>query len=223
MLTARDVEPHRSGSNNSIETDSSNLNLSLSEPLKEHIMDADEILLDAEERMEKAVTVFTEQLSGLRTGRATPGLVDSIRIDYYGSQTPLKQVANITVPEPQQILIRPFDAGTMNEIVKAIQSSDVGLAPMSDGRVIRLNVPPLSRERRQQMVSRIKEFAEDSRVSIRNIRRDANKHADSAEKDKSMSEDQRDTVKDDVQTLTKKFEGMINAAASEKETQIMDE
>ena len=186
-------------------------------------MDADEILLDAEERMEKAVTVFTEQLSGLRTGRATPGLVDSIRIDYYGSQTPLKQVANITVPEPQQILIRPFDAGTMNEIVKAIQSSDVGLAPMSDGRVIRLNVTPLSRERRQQMVSRIKEFAEDSRVSIRNIRRDANKHADNAEKDKSMSEDQRYTVNDDVQTLTKKFEGMINAAASEKETQIMDE
>jgi ribosome recycling factor len=190
---------------------------------KGYIMDADEILLDAEERMEKAVTVFTEQLTGLRTGRATPGLVDSIRIDYYGSQTPLKQVANITVPEPQQILIRPFDAGTMNEIVKAIQSSDVGLAPMSDGRVIRLNVPPLSRERRQQLVSRTKEFAEDSRVSVRNIRRDANKHADNAEKDKSMSEDQRDTTKDEVQTLTKKFEGMINSAAAEKEKQVMDE
>jgi len=186
-------------------------------------MDADEILLDAEERMEKAVTVFSDQLTGLRTGRATPGLVDSIRIDYYGSQTPLKQVANITVPEPQQILIRPFDAGTMNEIVKAIQSSDVGLAPMSDGRVIRLNVPPLSRERRQQLVSRTKEFAEDSRVSIRNIRRDANKQADNAEKDKSMSEDQRDTAKDEVQTLTKKYEGMINASASDKEKQIMDE
>jgi ribosome recycling factor len=186
-------------------------------------MDADEILLDAEERMEKAVTVFSDQLTGLRTGRATPGLVDSIRIDYYGSQTPLKQLANITVPEPQQILIRPFDAGTMNEIVKAIQSSDVGLAPMSDGRVIRLNIPPLSRERRQQLVSRTKEFAEDSRVSIRNIRRDANKQADNAEKDKSMSEDQRDTVKDEVQTLTKKYEGMINSAASDKEKQIMDE
>jgi ribosome recycling factor len=186
-------------------------------------MDADDILLDAEERMEKAVTVFSEQLTGLRTGRATPGLVDSIRIDYYGSQTPLKQVANITVPEPQQILIRPFDAGTMSEIVKAIQSSDVGLAPMSDGRVIRLNVPPLSRERRQQLVSRTKEFAEDSRVSVRNIRRDANKHADNAEKDKSMSEDQRDTTKDEVQTLTKKFEGMINSSAAAKEKQIMDE
>ena len=186
-------------------------------------MDADEILLDAEERMEKAVTVFAEQLNGLRTGRATPGLVDSIRIDYYGSQTPLKQVANITVPEPQQILIRPFDAGTMNDIAKAIQASDVGLSPMSDGRVIRLNVPPLSRERRQQLVSRTKEFAEDSRVSIRNIRRDANKHADSAEKNKSMSEDERDSVKDEVQTLTKKYEGMINTSASDKEKQIMDE
>ena len=186
-------------------------------------MDADEILLDAEERMEKAVTVFTEQLSGLRTGRANPGLVDSIRIDYYGSQTPLKQVANITVPEPQQILIRPFDGGTMNEIVKAIQASDVGLAPMSDGRVIRLNVPPLSTERRRQLVTRTKEFAEDSRVSIRNIRRDANKHADNSEKDKSMSEDERDSVKEEVQTLTKKYEGMINSAASEKEKQIMDE
>ena len=186
-------------------------------------MDADEILLDAEERMEKAVTVFTEQLSGLRTCRANPGLVDSIRIDYYGSQTPLKQVANITVPEPQQILIRPFDGGTMNEIVKAIQASDVGLAPMSDGRVIRLNVPPLSTERRRQLVTRTKEFAEDSRVSIRNIRRDANKHADNSEKDKSMSEDERDSVKEEVQTLTKKYEGMINSAASEKEKQIMDE
>jgi ribosome recycling factor len=186
-------------------------------------MDADEILLDAEERMEKAVTVFADQLTGLRTGRATPGLVDSIRIDYYGSQTPLKQVANITVPEPQQILIRPFDTGTMNEIVKAIQSSDVGMAPMSDGRVIRLNVPPLSTERRRQLVSRTKEFAEDSRVAVRNIRRDANKHADNAQKDKSLSEDERDSVKEEVQNLTKKYEGMINTSASEKETQIMDE
>lgn len=186
-------------------------------------MDADEILLDAEERMEKAVEVFKGQLTGLRTGRATPGLVDSIRIDYYGSQTPLKQIANITVPEPQQILIRPFDAGTMNEIVKAIQASDVGLAPMSDGKVIRLNVPALSTERRRQLVSRTKEFAEDARVSIRNIRRDANKHADAAEKAKSMSEDERDTVKDEVQNLTKKFEGQVNSSADEKEKQIMDE
>lgn len=186
-------------------------------------MDQDEILLDAEERMEKAVAVFMEDLGGLRTGRATPGLVDSIRVEYYGSQTPLKQIANISVPEPQQIVIRPFDNGTMNDIVKAIQASDVGLAPMSDGRLIRLNIPALSTERRRQLVSRIREFAEKARVSIRNIRRDANKHADQAQKEKVLSEDERDTVKDEVQNLTKTYEGKVNDAAAEKEKQIMDE
>jgi ribosome recycling factor len=186
-------------------------------------MDEDEILLDAEERMEKAVSVFTGQLGGLRTGRATPGLVDSIRVEYYGSQTPLKQIANISVPEPQQIVIRPFDNGTMSDIVKAIQSSDVGLSPMSDGRLIRLNIPPLSRERRQQLVSRTKEFAEDGRVAIRNIRRDANKHTDASQKAKTLSEDDRDRVKEEVQNLTKTYEGKVNAAAAEKEKQIMDE
>ena len=186
-------------------------------------MDEDDILLDAEERMEKAVAVFTNDLDGLRTGRATPGLVDSIRVDYYGSQTPLKQIATISVPEPQQIVIRPFDAGTMTAIVKAIQASDVGMAPQSDGRLIRLNVPALSRERRTQLVSRTKEFAEKARIAIRNVRRDGNKHADTGQKDKVFSEDDRDRIKNAVQELTKKFEGQVNSSASEKETQIMDE
>ena len=141
-------------------------------------MDQDEILLDTEERMEKAVQVLQGQLQGLRTGRATPGLVDSVRVDCYGSPTPLKQCANISVPEPQQILIRPFDAGTINNIVKAIQASDLGLSPNSDGRVVRLNIPPLSTERRRQLVSRLKELSEEARISIRNIRRDGNKHAE---------------------------------------------
>jgi ribosome recycling factor len=186
-------------------------------------MDQDEILLDAEERMEKAVSVFANDLTGLRTGRATPGLVDSIRVDYYGSQTPLKQIANISVPEPQQIVIRPFDNGTMSDIVKAIQSSDVGLAPMSDGRLIRLNIPALSGDRRRQLSGRIKEFAEKGRIAIRNIRRDANKHADTSTKDKVLSEDERDRVKSDVQEMTKTYEGKVNKAATEKEKQIMDE
>ena len=186
-------------------------------------MDQDEILLDAEERMEKAVSVFKEQLTGLRTGRATPGLVDTIRVDYYGSPTPLKQVANISVPEPQQIVIRPFDASILQEIAKAIQSSDAGLAPNNDGRLIRLNIPPLSTERRKELVSRVGKFAEDARVSIRNIRRDANKHADTAQKDGSMSEDERDTAKDSVQDLTKKYEGQVNSAAEAKEKDILDE
>jgi len=138
-------------------------------------MDQDEILLDAEDRMEKAVEHLTTSLSGIRTGRATPGLVDSVRVDYYGSPTPLKQIANVSVPEPQQLMIRPFDTSSLDGIVKAIQGSDLGLAPNNDGRVIRLNIPPLSGDRRKQLVGRIKELAEEARVSIRNIRRDANK------------------------------------------------
>ncbi len=107
-------------------------------------MDQDEILMDAEERMEKAVQVLTNALKGIRTGRANAGLVDSVRVDYYGSPTPLKQLANISVPEPQQIMIRPFDATSLDAIARAIVSSDLGMAPNNDGRVIRLNVPPLS-------------------------------------------------------------------------------
>ncbi len=186
-------------------------------------MDQDEILMDAEERMDKAVEVLHGQFQGLRTGRATPGLVDSIRVDYYGSPTPLKQMANISVPEPQQIVIRPFDASALSNIAKAIQSSDLGLSPNSDGRLIRLNIPPLSTERRKQLVSRVKELAEEARVSIRNIRRDANKHADQAEKEKLFSEDIRDDTKDQVQDLTKKYEGKVNDMASTKETEVMEE
>jgi ribosome recycling factor len=186
-------------------------------------MDQDEILLDAEERMKKAAEMFHSQLQGLRTGRATPGLVDSIRVDYYGSPTPLKQIANISVPDPQQIVIRPFDVSALSNIAKAIQSNDLGLSPNSDGRLIRLNVPPLSTERRRQMVSRVKELAEEARVSIRNIRRDANKHADQSQKEKTLSEDERDSTKESVQNLTKKFEGKVNGLASDKEKNIMDE
>lgn len=186
-------------------------------------MDQDEILLDAEERMEKAVEVLHGQIQGLRTGRANPGLVDTIRVDYYGSPTPLKQIANISVPEPQQIVIRPFDATTISNISKAIQASDVGLAPQSDGRVIRLNIPPLSTERRKQLVSRLKEMAEEARIAIRNIRRDANKHTDQAEKEKTMSEDERDATKESIQDLTKKFEGKVNEMVSVKERDIMEE
>lgn len=186
-------------------------------------MDQDEILLDAEERMEKAVEHFSSSLTGIRTGRASAGLVDSIRVDYYGSPTPLKQIANVSVPEPQQILIRPFDVSSLDEIAKAIQNSDLGMAPNNDGRVVRLNVPALSTERRQQLVGRVKELAEEARVSIRNIRRDANKTADQSEKDKSMTEDDRDNTKDLIQDLTKKFEGKVNSSAEAKEKEVMED
>lgn len=186
-------------------------------------MDPDEILLDAEERMQKAVDVFKDALQGLRTGRATPGLVDSVRVNYHGSPTPLKQLANISCPEPQQIVIRPFDQSILNDIVKGIQSSDAGMAPNSDGRLIRINVPPLSTERRRELVQRVGKFAEEARVAIRNIRRDANKNVEQSEKDKLISEDQMKANKDEVQELTKKFEGQVNDLAKAKETDIMDE
>ena len=186
-------------------------------------MDQDEILLDSEERMDKAVEHLTASLTGVRTGRANPGLVDSIKVDYYGSPTPLKQIANISVPEPQQIMIRPFDTSSLGAISKAIQASDLGLAPNADGRVVRLNIPPLSGERRKQLVGRIKELAEEARVSIRNIRRDGNKHAEQSQKDKSMTEDDRDQTKDKVQELTKKYETQVNNKADAKEKEILDE
>ena len=185
-------------------------------------MDQDEILLDGEERMEKAVVILRDALRGMRTGRATPGLVDSIRVEYYGSPTPLKQIANISVPEPQQIVIRPFDASIIGEISRAIQSSDIGLSPNSDGRLIRLGVPPLSTERRRQFSARVRELAEEARVAIRNIRRDANKHADQSQKDKVLTEDDRDRTKERIQDLTKQYEGNVNDMAAAKEHDVME-
>jgi len=185
-------------------------------------MPADEILLTVEEKMEKAVEVLKKQLGGIRTGRATPGLVDSIRVEAYGSPTPLKQLATIGAPEPQQIVIRPYDAGTIKDIEKAIIASDLGLAPQSDGPVVRLNIPPLSAEVRKKMVSRIKELSEEAKVSIRNVRRDGNKEAEKEEKDKLISEDQRDDIKDQVQELTKKFEAQVGEMAKSREAEVLD-
>ena len=175
-------------------------------------MSGDEILLDAEERMEKAVSVFRDELRGLRTGRATPALVDSIRVEYYGSPTPLKQLAQINTPDPQSIVIRPFDASALKEIEKAIRSSDLGMSPNNDGKMIRLQVPPMSGEQRQKMVTRIKKSAEDAKVAIRNIRRDANKHFDQAEKGK-----------EEVQTLTKKFEDKVTEMSDKKAKEVLEQ
>src|SRR2546421_13111671 len=179
-------------------------------------MTSEEILFDAEERMEKAVNVYRDELRGLRTGRATPALVDSIRVEYYGSPTPLKQLAHISTPDPQQIVIRPFDQSVLKEVEKAIRSSDLGMSPNNDGKLIRLTVPPMSGEQRQKMVARIKKSAEEAKVALRNIRRDANKGFDQAEKAKEMTEDERDTGKDDVEELTKKYEDRVGEMADKK-------
>jgi len=186
-------------------------------------MTADEILLDVEERMEKAVNVFRDELRGLRTGRATPALVDGLRVEYYGSPTPLKQLAQISTPDPTQIVIRPFDQTCLKEIEKAIRSSDLGMSPTNDGKMIRLQVPPMSGEQRQKMVGRIKKSAEEAKVACRNIRRDGNKAFDQAEKNKEMTEDERDKGKEDVQALLKQYEEKISDFADKKTKEIQEQ
>src|SRR5436305_7956087 len=179
-------------------------------------MTSDEILLDTEERMEKAVNVFRDELRGLRTGRATPALVDSLRVEYYGSPTPLKQLATISTPDPQQIVIKPYDHSVLKDIEKAIRSSDLGMSPNNDGKIIRLTVPAMSGEQRTKMAARIKKSAEEAKVACRNIRRDGNKAFDAAEKAKEMTEDDRDKGKEEVQALLKKFEGKVEEMAEKK-------
>jgi ribosome recycling factor len=186
-------------------------------------MTSDEILLDTEERMEKAVNVFKDELRGLRTGRATPALVDNLRVDYYGSPTPLKQLAQINTPDPQQIVIRPFDQACLKDIEKAIRSSDLGMSPTNDGKMIRLVVPPMSGDQRQKMAARIKKSAEDAKVACRNIRRDGNKHFEQAEKSKEMTEDDRDKGKENVQSLLKQFEEKVSELAEKKSKEIMEQ
>jgi len=184
-------------------------------------MDIDEILLETEERMEKAAGVFADALRGIRAGTASPGLVESIRVNYYGSQTPLKQLATIGVPDPQLILIRPYDPGCVEEIVRAIQASDIGINPQTDGKLIRLTIPGLSEERRKQLVARVRDMAEDARVAIRNIRRDANKHLDRLKKDSEIGEDECERAKQQVQELTDQYQEKVNELLEKKSADIM--
>ena len=184
-------------------------------------MAADDILLDVEDRMDKAVAKLKNDLSGIRTGRANPGLVDSLKVEIYGSMTPMKQLANVGAPEPQQLVIRPYDPGTIKEIEKAIIASGLGFAPQNDGRIIRINVPPLTTDSRKKLVSRIKEMTEEAKVSIRNVRRDGNKAADQGEKDKELTEDENKKVQADIQDLTKKYEGTVDGMAKAREAEVM--
>jgi ribosome recycling factor len=180
-------------------------------------------MLDAEERMDKALSHLKTNLAGIRTGRAAPGLLDSVRVTAYGSQTPLKQLASVGAPEPQQLVIRPFDTSIIKDIEKAIVASELGLNPQNDGRIIRINIPPLSTDTRKKLVARIKELSEEARISIRNVRRDANKALETAEKEKTISEDDRDKAKEDVQELTKKFEDSVGELAKAREADVMEQ
>jgi len=157
-----------------------------------------------------------------RTGKANPALLDSIKVDYYGQPTPLKQVANIAVPDPRLITVQPWEKNMVPEIEKAIQASELGLNPMSDGTLIRLPIPALTEERRQDLVKVVKRISEDTKVAIRNIRRDANDQAKKLEKDHKISEDQMHTNQDEVQKLTDDYIKNIDDIQSAKEKEIME-
>ena len=186
-------------------------------------MNAAQILKDATERMEKALGVFRDELKGLRTGRASPAMLDSLRVDYYGSPTPIKQIANISCPDPATIQIKPFQTEDLKEIEKAIRGSDLGLAPNNDGKVIRLSVPAMSGDQRKKLVAQMGKSAEAAKVSCRNIRRDGNKHFEDAEKAKTINEDDRDKGKAKMQDLLKAYENSIDALSNKKDKEIMEQ
>lgn len=187
-------------------------------------MDIDEALLTAEEGMEKAANYFKSELKGVRTGRASTGLVEFVKVDYYGSMTDLRALALISVPEPTQIVIKPFDASSVQAIVKAIQAAGMGLNPVAEAKQIRLQLPSLSGDRRNQLIASVKKMAEEAKVSVRNARRDGNKHLDAVAKDKTqhLSEDALEKAKEDMQELVKKYEQMVDDAAAAKTKEIQE-
>lgn len=187
-------------------------------------MDLDEVLLDCEDKMDKAVDYLAGELRGVRTGRASPALVEFIKVDYYGSMTDLRQIAQITVPEPTQLLIKPHDPSSVAAIIKAIQSAGLGLNPNSEGKQVRLSLPPLSGDRRNQLANSVKQMAEQARVAIRNVRRDANKQVDQLEKDKSagVTEDQAKGAKEEIQEQTRKHEEKIDKMVEAKRKEILE-
>ncbi len=173
--------------------------------------------------MGKAFEHLQHEFRSVRTGRATSGLVDNLMVDYYGSPTPLKQLGTVAVPEASMLVIKPFDPACLKDIERAIKNSELSLAPVMDGKVIRLNLPPLSEERRKQIIGQVKQMGEKAKVSVRNIRRDANKALDDEEKSKVISEDDRDKGKKDIDNITKKYSGKVDAAIKAKSEEIMSD
>ena len=182
----------------------------------------DDILLEAEEKMEKAVEHLSHVFRGIRTGRASPGLVEGVRVDYYGAPTPLPHLASVSIPEPRLIMIKPFDPSVVTEVVKALQKSELGIPPQSDGKIIRLVIPPLSEERRKQLSVMVRDKGEDARVSIRNVRRDANKQSKSASDDGAIPPDDLLKLHDEIDVLTKQYEGKIDESVTKKQKEIME-
>lgn len=181
-----------------------------------------EIIQDAEDRMKKSVDAVAEDLGSIRTGRASAALFDRIKVEYYGAPTPLNQLATISVPEARLVVIQPWDKSAMGEIEKAIQRSELSLNPNNDGKVIRINIPPLTEERRKEYVKLAREKAENGRVSLRNVRRDAMDTLKSFQKDGEISEDELKRAEDEVQKLADKYVTRVNELLEEKEQEILE-
>jgi ribosome recycling factor len=185
-------------------------------------MPIDDILLDCEEHMDKALEHLRHELRGIRTGRATPALVEHIMVEYYGTPTPLKNIAQISVPESMQLLVKPFSSQDLKAIERAISDSKVGLTPHSDGKQVRLMLPPMSQETRLKMVGQCKAIAETAKISIRNARRDSNKLVETEEKGKVLTEDEAKKGKEQVQELTKTYEQKVDDLIEHKRKEVME-
>lgn len=188
-------------------------------------MPADEIVMECEEQMEKAAQYLNQELRTVRTGRASPGLVEHLKVEVqsYGSTMELRELGTISVPEGNTLMVKPFDPGTLKDIERALQTSDLGITPMSDGKVIRLPVPPLSGERRKQLTTQIRKLGEAQKVAVRNVRRDANRKVDGEEKEKKLTEDDAKGSKEEIQNLTKKYEEKIDSMVSGKVKEIEEQ
>lgn len=179
-------------------------------------------LSEAEDRMKGAITALEEDLATIRTGRASPALVERLNIDYYDTPTPLMQLATISAPEPRMLTIRPFDPASIKDIERAIQTSDLGLTPSNDGKIIRLMIPALTEERRLELVRVVKNRAEEARVSVRNVRRDTQNDMRDFEREKLISEDELKRGEDDLQKLTDQYVDDINAISDRKEKEVLE-
>lgn len=182
----------------------------------------DDIMLDAMDKMGKSTEIMHHEFSGLHTGKASPAMVENVKVDYYGASTRLLEIANISTPEPRMLLVSPFDPSSLDAIEKAIISANVGITPVNDGRLIRLPVPEMSEERRGELAKIAKRLAEDARIAIRNVRRDANAHIKKLEQNSKISEDERDKALDEIQAETDKHVEEIDKSLASKEAEIME-
>jgi len=179
------------------------------------------LIKDMEARMQAAVELLTREFSGVRTGRANTALLDSLRVEAYGNMTPINQIASVSVPDPKTLIIQPWDASQMSAIEKAIQKSDLGLTPANDGKLIRLTMPTLTEERRKQLAKTVGKFAEDARVAIRNVRREANDKLKSLAKDKKVSQDEERRGHDTIQKSTDRYIGKVDELTKKKEGEVL--